>query len=157
MGAGHDLDGHSRSHTHSHSHPRSHSHGPGPGADHSHGPGPEPEENLGPSAEASVVLDIGPHAGALVLYTDEELVGAEIEIRPGAEAWTGTHTAVRERHAGGRVLYAGVFGSLAGGTYDLRLKGGGPGAFRLTVEVAAGAVTEAQVPSPVQLSGAPAR
>ncbi len=29
--------------------------------------------------------------------------------------WHGAHTAVRERHVGGRVLYAGVFGSLAAG------------------------------------------
>ncbi len=111
----------------------------------------------GASAPASVVLDIGPHAGALVLYTDEVLAGAEIEIRPGGGTWAGTHTAVRQRHAGGRVLHAGVFGSLAGGTYDLRLKGGGPGSFGLTVEVSPGAVTEARVPTAVQLEGAPTR
>jgi len=113
--------------------------------------------SLGPSAEASVVLDIGPHAGALVLYTDEDLAGAEIEIRPGAGEWRGTHTAVRERHAGVRVLHAGVFGSLAAGAYELRLKGGGPGSFRLTVEVEAGTVTEARIPSSAPLSGAPTR
>ena len=39
-------------------------------------------------------------------------------------------------------LYAGVFGSLAEDTYDLRLKGGGPRSPRLTVDVVAGAVTE---------------
>ena len=94
-----------------------------------------------------MVLDIGPHAGALVVYTDVDLAGAEIEIRPGGGAWLGTHTAVRERHVGDRVLYAGVFGSLAAGPYDLRLKGGGPGSFDLAVEVAAGTVTEATVPS----------
>ena len=85
MEAGHRGDGHSQTH--------SHSNGPGPG--HPQGPGLGPEENLGPSGEASVVLDIGPHAGALVLYTEAELAGAEIEIRPGGGAWTGTHTAVR--------------------------------------------------------------
>ena len=167
MGAGRDLHGHSFPHSHGTGPGGDPSHGPGPGGGHSHGPGrgedhthgtgPGPEENLGPSAEASVVLDIGPHAGALVVYTDEDLAGAEIEIRPGGEAWTGTHTAVRERHAGGRVLHAGVFGSLVEGRYDLRLKGGGPGSFGLTVEVVAGAVTEAEVPSPVRLSGTPAR
>ena len=140
-----------------------HTHGPGPGhthgPGHSHSPGPGAglEEPLGPSAEASVVLDIGPHAGALVLYTGADLAGAEIEIRPGAGRWLGTHTAVRERHAGDRVLHAGVFGTLAGGTYELRLKGGGPGSFRLTVEVATGTVTEARIPSSSQLSGAPTR
>jgi hypothetical protein len=89
-----------------------------------------------------VVLDIGPHAGALVLYASEDLAGAEIEIRPGWGAWLGTHTAIRARHVGDGVLYAGVFGSLAEDTYDLRLKGGGPRSPRLTVDVVAGAVTE---------------
>ena len=84
-----------------------------------------------------MVLDIGPHAGALVVYTDVDLAGEEIEIRPGAGTWRGTHTAVRERHVGGQVLHAGVFGSLPAGPYDLRLKGGGPGSFDLAVEVAA--------------------
>jgi hypothetical protein len=163
VGSGLDLQGHT--------HPAHPGHAAHPGHDHDHqagvghthasepgpGPGPGPEANLGPSAEASVVLDIGPHAGALVLYTDEDLAGAEIEIRPGGAEWLGTHTAVRERHAASRILYAGVFGSLVPGTYDLRLKGGGPGSFGLTVEVVAGAVTEAKVPSTVPLSAAPAR
>jgi len=161
VGPGHDPHGHTHrvgpgpTPIHSHEAGVGHTHDPGPRP--SLGLGPGPEGNLGASAEASVVLDIGPHAGALVLYTDEDLAGAEIEIRPGGERWLGTHTAVRERHAGGRVLHAGVFGSLAAGTYDLRLKGGGPGSFRLAVEVVAGAVTEARVPSTAPLSAMPAR
>jgi hypothetical protein len=161
VGSGLDLHGHTHhadpGHTHAHTHTHEagvgHTHDPEPGP----GPGPGSEGNLGPSAEASVVLDIGPHAGALVLYTDGDLAGAEIEIRPCGGDWLGTHTAVRERHAGGRVLHAGVFGSLAAGPYDLRLKGGGPGSFALTVEVVAGVVTEAKVPSTAPLSAAPAR
>jgi hypothetical protein len=94
-----------------------------------------------------VVLDIGPHAGALVVCTGEQLSGAEIEIRPGDGPWQGVHTAVRERHVGGRVLYAGVFGSLPGGTYDVRRRGGGPGSFQLRVEVVAGSVTAATASS----------
>jgi hypothetical protein len=96
----------------------------------------------GPSGTGTVVLDIGPHAGALVLYTGDELAGAEIEIRPGGGDWRGTHTAVRERHVSGAVLHAGVFASLPPGPYDLRLKGGGPGSFGVSVEVEAGAVAE---------------
>jgi hypothetical protein len=109
---------------------------------------PEPEGPLAPSGEASVVLDIGPHAGALVLYTDDGLDRAEIEIRPGGGSWRGAHTAVRERRAGGRVLYAGVFGSLPEGPYDLRLKGGGPLSFDMSVDVVAGSVTEATLVAP---------
>jgi hypothetical protein len=99
-----------------------------------------------------VVLDIGPHAGALVLYASVDLAGAEIEIRPGGGAWLGTHTAIRERHVGGEVLYAGVFGSLTEDTYDLRLKGGGAGSFSLSVDVVAGTVTEVRIPPPGILS-----
>jgi hypothetical protein len=128
----------------SHSHSHSHSHDGDGGHSHPHHiVDSEPEVALAPSGQASVVLDIGPHAGALVVYTGEDLVDAEIEIRPDGGAWLGAHTAVRERHAGGRVLYAGVFGSLPEGPYDLRLKGGGPLSFDVSVEVVAGSVTEA--------------
>jgi len=68
------------------------------------------------------MLDIGEDTGALVIYTSEILAGEEIEIRPHGGAWTGTHTAVRARHMGDRVLYAGVFGSLPAGPYDLRVR-----------------------------------
>ena len=125
----------------------------GSGHQHPHVAAPPTERTLGPSQPASVVLDIGAHAGALVLYANEELAGAEIEIRPGWGAWLGTHTAIRERHVGDGVVYAGVFGSLAEDTYDLRLKGGGPGSPRVTVDVVAGAVTEVTLlPSAVESS-----
>jgi hypothetical protein len=122
----------------------------GPVHQHSHPLASSAEGPLAPSHGASVVLDIGPHAGALVVYASEDLAGAEVEIRPGWGAWLGTHTAIRERRVGGQVRYAGVFGSLAEDTYDLRLKGGGPRSFDLTVDVVAGAVTEVTLPlSPV--------
>jgi hypothetical protein len=74
------------------------------------------------------MLDIGSDVGALVVYTSALLAGQEIEIRPQGEAWDGVHTAVRARHLGATVLYAGVFGSLAAGSYDLRIRGLTPGA-----------------------------
>jgi hypothetical protein len=89
------------------------------------------------------MLDIGPGRGALVVYAPESLLGEEIEIRPHGEDWAGAHTAVRARHVGDRVLYAGVFGSLAAGRYDFRLRtssaDGGPGQ---AIEVTSGAVVE---------------
>ena len=100
------------------------------------------EFRMGPSGPGAVVLDIGPHAGALVVYTEADLAGAEIEIRPGGGPWRGAHTAVRARHVGGPARYAGVFGSLAPGPYDLRLRGGGPRSFDLSVEVDAGSVAQ---------------
>ena len=107
-----------------------------------------PEQPAGPSPTASVVLDIGPHAGALVVYTPPELAGDEIEIRPTGAAWHGEHTAVRERHAGGRVLHAGVFGSLAAGSYELRLRSPGGAGAAVSAQVSAGVVSEATWPGP---------
>jgi hypothetical protein len=89
-----------------------------------------------------VVLDIGPHAGALVVYAPEARMGAEIEIRPAGHPWRGAHTAVRERHLPDGIRYAGVFGSLEPGTYDLRVKTDESGDPLLTVRVPAGVVTE---------------
>ncbi len=99
-----------------------------------------PEARLGPSPAASVVLDIGPHAGALVLRTSAALDGAEIEIRPARDPWQGAHSAVRRRHVRGTVVHAAVFGSLGPGHYDVRVRGtDGPGR---PVTVVAGSVTD---------------
>ena len=90
------------------------------------------------------MVDIGEDRGALVVYTTDALVGREIEIRPRGTVWTGTHTGVRDRQVGGKVLHAGVFGSLAAGPYDVRVK---TASFETspavtTVTVAAGTVVE---------------
>ena len=95
------------------------------------------------------MLEIGEDTGALVVYTSDLLAGQEIEIRPHHGAWAGTHTAVRVRHTGDRVLHAGVFGSLPAGSYDLRVRHhthsdssqGGPSTV-MTVDVPPGRVTE---------------
>ncbi len=136
---------------HRHEHGLAHEHE----AAHGHGLAARPEGPLGPSGEASVVLDIGPHAGALVLYTSAELAGEEIELRPRGGSWQGVHTAVRERHVADGVRYAGVFGSLAPGPYDLRLKGGGPGSFSVRADVVAGTVVEARLPGAAPAPPAP--
>jgi hypothetical protein len=84
-------------------------------------------EQTGPSTGACVLLDIGEDNGALVVYGSDLLAGEEIEIRSHGGAWSGVHTAVRARHVGGRVLHAGVFGSLPAGRYDLRIRPTSPG------------------------------
>lgn len=83
-------------------------------------PRPRSGEWSGPSRGASVLVEVGPGTGALVVYVPAHLDGEEIEIRRHGGAWTGSHTAVRARHLGPRVLHAGVFGSLPVGLYDLR-------------------------------------
>jgi len=100
------------------------------------------EGPLGPSRQGSVVLDIGPHAGALVVYTPAGLAGAEIELRPAGGTWQGHHTAVRRRDVPGHRCHAGVFGSLPPGPYELRVRHD-PGTWPvLGAEVVAGAVGE---------------
>lgn len=93
------------------------------------------------------VLDIGGDVGALILYTDADFAGREIEVsllddsEPGHahEHWHGhehgpelehgqehqhgpdhrVHTAVHERRAGGLVTYAGIYPELKAGTYRI--------------------------------------
>src|SRR5258707_15866311 len=73
----------------------------------------------GPSGSGSVVLDLGPDIGALVLHTPPELDGSEIEIsRLAGDAARGrTHSRVRPRHTPGGVQYAAVYPGLAAGDY----------------------------------------
>ena len=105
-------------------------------------------EHLGPaSTPGSVVLDIGGSAGALVVYTDGVLAGAEIEIRPCGQPWRGVHTAVRPRHVASGVRWAGVFGSLPAGRYDLRVREGPASGRGATAQVAAGSVSEVLLPA----------
>ena len=91
--------------------------------DHVHAHDHTAETPHGPSGVASVISDIGGNIGAAAVYVPESLAGLEIEIRPVGCDWDGTHTAVRERPVGGSVVYAGFFGALRAGRYQLRVKG----------------------------------
>ena len=75
-----------------------------------------------PDAAGIVIVDIGGDAGAAVICTSSELVGAEIEIRAAGTEWDGSHTAVHERQGPGITTTAAVFGSLRAGRYELRIK-----------------------------------
>ena len=81
---------------------------------------PPPEQP--PDAAGIVIVDIGGDAGAAVIYTPRELIGAEIEIRAEGSEWDGSHTAVHERQGPGSTTAAAVFGSLRAGRYELRIK-----------------------------------
>jgi hypothetical protein len=74
----------------------------------------------GPSGPASVVLDIGPGVGALILYAPPALDGVEIEISPNGSADAPrTHSRVRERRAGATAAYAAVYPGLRAGGYTI--------------------------------------
>ena len=66
-----------------------------------------------------VVLDIGGDRGALIVHTDPDLHGTEVEISPSTDDTTRTHKEVLERAANGRPDFTAVFESLQTGTYTL--------------------------------------
>ena len=65
------------------------------------------------------MVDVGPGAGALVIYTGEELHGEEIEISPVGDDAQRVHTEVLRRRIASGQVWAAVFGSLADGEYRL--------------------------------------
>jgi hypothetical protein len=86
-----------------------------------------------------VVLDIGEHLGALIVYTDAALHGTEVEISPAGEDSNRSHKDVLERGVTGRPAFTAVFDKLPEGTYTL-WSGGVPRA--RGVQVSGGAVAE---------------
>jgi len=68
-----------------------------------------------------VVLEIGDEIGALLLYTDPDLLGSEVEISLSGHDDERQHKEVLERPIGGRVVYAAAFDGLREGTYTLWL------------------------------------
>ena len=69
--------------------------------------------------EQGVMVDVGPGAGALVIYTRDELRGEEIEISPEGHDAERTHTDVLRRKTADGYVCAAVFGSLPEGDYRL--------------------------------------
>jgi hypothetical protein len=87
----------------------------------------------------SVVLDIGDDVGALVLYTPPRLHGHEIEVSPIGHDTLRVHTAVLERRANGRTMFAAVYPELKAGSY--RIWGDDP-SLKNEVTIVAGMVAE---------------
>jgi hypothetical protein len=104
------------------------------------------EAPLAPSGEGSVVLDIGADRGAAIIYTPESLSGSEIEIRASGSPWDGTHTGVRRRDLREAICFAGVFGSVPAGQYQLRVRGSETTPI-VDLVVAGGAIAEVTWPT----------
>jgi len=102
------------------------------------------EAVLGPSTSGSVVLDLGPGTGALVLHAPPEFDGAEIEISKLGTPEPRTHSQVRQRQLPGRVQYAAVYPGLPAGDYAIWRDASNRRA--ATVTVASGHVTTIQWP-----------
>ena len=78
-----------------------------------------PEHHREQDFEQGVMVDVGPGAGALVIYTADELRGQEIEISPVGSDASRTHTDVLRRKTAAGYVNAAVFGSLPEGGYRL--------------------------------------
>jgi hypothetical protein len=70
-----------------------------------------------------VVLDIGGEIGALIVHTDPELLGTEVEISPSGEDERRSHKEVLERTTGGGSEHVLVFDNLLEGSYSLWIGG----------------------------------
>ena len=73
----------------------------------------------GPSGPGTVVLELGPGVGALILHTPAELDGREIEISRDERGARRTHSQVRPRHMTTGTRYAAVYPDLPAGPYTV--------------------------------------
>lgn len=86
-------------------------------------------------------MDVGEHAGALVLTSTSAREGLEVEIHPASDGSRRTHVWVLPRRGRGEAtVYAAVFPSLVPGEYTILEPDGAP---RCTISVPANAVTNA--------------
>ena len=86
-----------------------------------------------------VLLDIGEGVGALIVHTDAELHGVEVEISPAGRDDERSHKEVLERSMGGRPAFTAVFDQLPAGRHTLWVRGV---AWARDVLVSGGAVAE---------------
>ena len=129
--------------------------GPAHGHVHTH-PHHEVGERLPePSEAGSVVLDIGPGAGAAVILAPAEMNGLEIEYRARGDNWEEKHMAVRERRGPGSVRHAAIFGPLVSGWYEFRRRGAPDAGATLEVEVCDGSVTTEEWPRGLEVASGP--
>jgi hypothetical protein len=104
-----------------------------------------PESVPGPSASGSVVLDLGPGIGALVLHAPPELDGRELDIcARDTPTEAITHSLVRSRHTSRGVQHAAVYPRLRPGEYLIRLADDG---IQLVVTIVEERVTTAYWPN----------
>jgi hypothetical protein len=110
-----------------------HAHSHGPGGRHHH------HHTLEPSGQGTVMLNIGGGIGALIIHTEGEWLGHEIEVSPAGAPDERTHAAVRARYVLGGVTFCVVLDALPEGQYLLWQDAPEPLA---EVDVRSGHVTE---------------
>jgi hypothetical protein len=92
-----------------------HAHGQIDAHPHSH----PPENYAARKHPEFVVLDIGDDVGALIVHTDRDMHGVEVEISPTNDDQRRSHKEVLERSIDGRPAFTAVFDGLRTGTYTL--------------------------------------
>ena len=102
-------------HDHDHTHPHEHGHA----HDHAHDHGHTHERYADRVHPEFVVLEIGEGLGALIVHTDPELHGLEIEISPSADDAARSHKDVLERPLAGAPAFSAVFDQIPEGSYTL--------------------------------------
>jgi hypothetical protein len=83
------------------------------------------EEHIDRVHPETVVLDIGQDIGALIIYTEADLRGREIEVSPKGVAKR-VHVDVLERRINCRPVFAAVFPGLRAGDWDIWENGPSP-------------------------------
>jgi hypothetical protein len=96
------------------------------------------EPAAGPSGSGTVVLELGPGAGVLVLHTPPDMNGTEIDISLTGSTGRRTHSLVRPRHVAAGIRYAAVYPGLEPGHYTIWRDNEKPA---VTVAITGGAVT----------------
>ena len=70
-----------------------------------------------------IVLDIGDDVGALIVHTDPDMHGVEIEISPAGDDGRRSHKQVLERNIDHHPAFTAVFDGLPAGAYTLWVEG----------------------------------
>jgi hypothetical protein len=87
----------------------------------------------------AVVLDLGQDIGALIVHTEADMHGVEVEISASGEDERRSHKEVLEREISGRAAFTALFDKVREGSYTLWVDGV---ARARGVVVAGGAVAE---------------
>jgi hypothetical protein len=81
----------------------------------------ETHEGVASAVTGAVLVDVGQGAGALVVHTRAQMLGARVDLVDATG--TGSHVDVLERRGAGGSVAAAVFGSIAAGSYRVELHG----------------------------------
>lgn len=76
-------------------------------------------KHIATAGNDSLVLDIGGDIGALIIYTGDDLVDAEIDLSPAEDDTARFHNMVHPRHVGAEVLFTAVYPAISAGVYTI--------------------------------------